>query len=245
MTLIDTHVHIDFYPNPEKIAASYEQQKIYTLFVTNLPELYGKYIKLFNNYRYVRLCLGFHPQVAREFEFKYDLFDKYVNNTKYIGEIGLDYKGEFKDIRLKQYEIFNYVTSPQFSAGRVYSIHSKHSEDDVFEVLQKNNVKHAILHWYSGKLTTLEKFVNNGYYFSINPKMFLTKNGKKIIERIPKNLLLFETDGPFVRVNNKIIQPKDIREIYEKIERMIPDFEEITFRNFKRLLIEKDFSNKN
>ncbi|WP_182200265.1 TatD family hydrolase [Paraliobacillus salinarum] len=242
MPLIDTHVHIDFYPYPNQIADSYEKNRIYTLFVTNLPELYEKHQKAFNNYKYVRLCLGYHPQVASDFEFKYQLFEKYISDTRYIGEVGLDYKEEFKEIRQKQYEIFDFVTSPHFSKGRVYSVHSNHSEDDVLKVLVNNNVKHAILHWYSGKLTTLDKFVDNGYYFSINPKMLLTKSGQKAIERIPKNLLLFETDGPFVRFNKKIIYPKDISNIYMEIERFIPDFKEIVFKNFKRLLIEKDLS---
>src|SRR5690606_397268 len=102
--------------------------------------------------------------------------------------------------------------------------------------------KHAILHWYTGKLTTLDKLVDNGYYFSINPKMVFTNNGKKVIERIPRNLLLFETDGPFARINKKTIYPKDIKNIYLMIEKVIPDFEEIVFKNFKRLLIEMDLS---
>ena len=242
MTLIDTHVHIDFYPYPDQIADSYEKNRVYTLFVTNLPELYEKHQKVFNNYKYVRLCLGYHPQVASEFEFKYHLFDKYIHNTKYIGEVGLDYKNEFKEIRKKQYEIFDYVTSSHISKGRVYSIHSNQSEDDILKVLLNNKVKHAILHWYTGKLTTLDKLVDNGYYFSINPKMVFTNNGKKVIERIPRNLLLFETDGPFARINKKTIYPKDIKNIYLMIEKVIPDFEEIVFKNFKRLLIEMDLS---
>jgi TatD DNase family protein len=68
-----------------------------------------------------------------------------------------------------------------------------------------------------------------------------SKNGLKIIERIPKSLLLFETDGPFVRNNNKIIQPWDLKRLYQKVDIIIPKFEEIVFNNFKRLLIERDF----
>jgi len=242
MTLIDTHVHIDFYPDPQGIAKSYENNKIYTLFVTNLPELFAKYSKSFNQFKYVRLCLGYHPQVTSEFEFKYQEFEKQVESTRYIGEVGLDYKSEFKDVRKLQYDAFEFITSPQFSKGRVYTIHSNNAEDDVYNVLKNNDVKHAILHWYGGKLTTLDKLVNQGYYFSINPKMVSSKNGLKVIKRIPKNLLLFETDGPFARVNRKIIMPEDLKDIYQKIEHVIPHFEEVVFNNFKRLLIEKDLT---
>lgn len=242
MPLIDTHVHIDFYPNPYETAKSYENNRIYTLFVTNLPELFAKHSKSFNNFKYVRLCLGYHPQVTSEFEFKYHEFEQLVKTTRYIGEVGLDFKREFEDVKRQQYETFEYITSPQFSKGRVYTIHSNHAEDDVLKVLENNQVKHAILHWYTGKLTTMDKLISHGYYFSINPKMLSSKNGLKIIERIPKNLLLFETDGPFARIDRKIIKPDDLKGIYKEIESIMPNFEEIVFNNFKRLLIEKDLT---
>jgi TatD DNase family protein len=154
MTLIDTHVHIDFYPDPHKIAKSYESNGIYTLFVSNLPELFAKHIKTFSQFKYVRLCLGYHPQLTGEFEFKYHLFKKYISKTKYIGEVGLDYKKEFLEIRKKQCEVFEYITSAEFSNGRIYNIHSNYAENDVLNILENNKVKHAIMHWYTGKFTT-------------------------------------------------------------------------------------------
>ncbi|PEM44314.1 TatD family hydrolase [Bacillus toyonensis] len=240
MRLIDTHVHIDFYPDPHKIAQEYERLKIYAMFVTNLPELFHKYYTTFQGYRYVRLCLGYHPQVSTEYAFNESLFKKLVSKTRYIGEVGLDYHNEHIDIKNRQIQAFEFITSPSFNKGRIYTIHSKQSEDTVLEILLKNKVKHAIFHWYSGKISTLEKIVNNGYYFSLNPKMLQTKNGKKIIEHLPINKILFETDGPFVRYNRKIIYPSTLPEIYGDFEKFIPSFTEITFKNFKRLLIEKD-----
>src|SRR5690625_297686 len=150
MTHIDTHVHIDFYPNPHSIAIKYERLKIYTLFVTNLPELFQKHFDSFKSYKYVRLCIGYHPQVASEYKFNKDLFDKLIVNTRYIGEVGLDFQYEHSDIKKRQIKAFEYITSPEINRGRIYSIHSKNTENTVLEILIKNNVKHAIFHWYSG-----------------------------------------------------------------------------------------------
>lgn len=241
MPLIDTHVHIDHYPEPHKVAQEYERLKIYTMFVTNLPELFSKHYNSFQGYKYVRLCLGFHPQVASEFNFNDSLFNELIQHTRYVGEVGLDFYNEHVDIKNRQIRTFEYITSPAFNRGRVYSIHSKHAEDLVLEILIKNKVKHAIFHWYSGKLSTMENIIENGYYFSLNPKMLQSNNGQKIIERIPTNRILFETDGPFARYNKKIIYPPSLAEIYSEFEKVIPSFKEHVYKNFRRLLLEKDF----
>ena len=243
MTLIDTHVHIDFYENPLEVALEYEELKIYTLFVTNLPEVFQKHFKSFSNLKYVRLCIGYHPQVASEYDFDKKLFEECLQLTNYIGEVGLDFQNENQEVKQKQVDAFEYICSPKYNSGKIYTIHSKGTEDLVLSILKKNQVKHAIFHWYTGKLSTLDSIVNEGYYLSLNPKMINTKNGQKIISRIPKNKILFETDGPFARVNKSIIYPKDIKGIYENFNSILPNFEELVFKNFRRLLIERDIKN--
>ncbi|CAM4019785.1 TatD family hydrolase [Mesobacillus zeae] len=240
MPLIDTHVHIDFYPEPEKVALQYEMLQIYALFVTNLPEIFNKHFSAFQKLKYVRLCLGYHPQISSEYELDVELFKRLVEKTRYIGEVGLDFHNEHENIKNRQINAFEFVTSPCFNKGRVYSIHSKQSEDLILDILIKNNVKHAIFHWYSGKISTLEKIIEQGYYFSLNPKMLTTKNGNKIIDRIPHNKILFETDGPFARYNKKIIYPTELSKIYSDFGNLIPSFNDLVFNNFRRLLIEKD-----
>ncbi|MGG2054652.1 TatD family hydrolase [Lysinibacillus pakistanensis] len=244
MPLIDTHVHIDYYSSPHQIAKSYEQNKIYTFFVTNLPEVFEKLHYDFQSYKYVRICLGYHPQVCSEFPLDKQLFRKCALHTKYIGEVGLDFKNEHVDIINKQIDAFEFITTPEFNTNKIYSIHSKHTEDIILEILKKNKVKHAILHWYTGKLSTLDKLVNEGYYFSLNPKMTTSQNALKRIERIPPQRILFETDGPFIKYNNELILPNHIQKAYNDFELIIPNFQEIVFQNFRRLLLERDLKNE-
>lgn len=75
--------------------------------------------------------------------------------------------------------------------------------------------------------------------------MLTSKNGREIIQSIPKSQQLFETDGPFARKDKKIVYPKDLKEIYWDFEKVIPDFEKIVFSNFKRLLFQKDIDKLN
>lgn len=75
---------------------------------------------------------------------------------------------------------------------------------------------------------------------SLNPKTLLSKSGKNIISKIPKDKILFETDGPFARINRKSLKPSDIGAFYKLFEQEILEFEKQVFNNFRRVLIEKD-----
>lgn len=49
-----------------------------------------------------------------------------------------------------------------------------------------------------------------GHYFSVNSAMIESSNGQKIIDRILPSQLLTETDGPFVKVGSRAVEPRDI-----------------------------------
>lgn len=245
MGYVDLHVHIDFYSNPTELANEYENLKIYTIFVTYLPEIFLKTRHKYENYKYVRMALGFHPDMVGEYSFDKSEFEKSLKYTRYIGEVGLDFSGSNQQFKNEQLDIFNQITSPKYNKGNVYSIHSRKAESEVLEILKRNNVKNAIFHWYTGGKKTLKDIASSGYFFSVNHKMLTSKNGREIIQSIPKSQLLFETDGPFARKDKKIVYPKDLKEIYWDFEKVIPDFEKIVFSNFKRLLFQKDIDKLN
>ena len=86
----------------------------------------------------------------------------------------------------------------------------------------------------------VKEFIKEGYYFSINPAMLRSLAGKKIIGEIPMERVLVETDGPISKINGKKIEPKNLIEVYEKIDDIynIKNCRNIIYNNFKRLLNE-------
>lgn len=60
----------------------------------------------------------------------------------------------------------------------------------------------------------------------------------EIIDRIPKNKLLIESDGPYSKVNGKKYQPQFLIKMYELIARSIndPDLIRRIYYNFEELL---------
>ncbi|WP_418027536.1 TatD family hydrolase [Paenibacillus sp. JJ1722] len=110
------------------------------------------------------------------------------------------------------------------------------------------SIKGAIFHWYSGSLSLLKKIVEAGYYFSINPAMIQSSNGCKIIEKIPRDRLLTETDGPFVKIEGKVITSQDISLVLKYLGLLwncsYADVELQIKSNFKQVLLPIKYSNE-
>ena len=81
--------------------------------------------------------------------------------------------------------------------NKIISVHSRRAEKVLLELLKKNEIKNVIFHWYSGPVNIINEIVDQGYYFSINEAMTLSDNGRKIIDAIPRERILTETDAPY------------------------------------------------
>lgn len=211
--LFDTHAHLDLSTNFNEEVISIEKRKIYTIAVTNLPPLY---IKLKNRIesKYIKPALGFHPELLEKYQ-KYipDMWGL-LEDAKYIGEVGLDYKTAVnsKAIQLRFFESLIYKCNE--IGGKILTIHSRNSVDDILSIIGSNFNSKFILHWYSGNLKNIDLAIANGAYFSINRAMFNSINGLKIINHIPLDRLLLESDFPFVIKGNKeIFKVTDINDI--------------------------------
>lgn len=236
--LSDMHVHIDYMKDYLSFFKSFEENRIYALFVTNLPEIFQKCNQTFPNSKYVKLGLGYNPQLAKDYKFNSELFDKLLAETKYIGEVGLDYSSEFKGSKEAQVKAFEYISYRAGHLNKIMSIHSRKAEEDVLDILINNNVKTAIFHWYSGKKETVYKILDQGYYFSVNYSMLNSKSGLEIIKLIPHDKLLIETDAPFgktfIKGNNY-----NLSEIYNSfsLKLGIDNFEKRIYNNLSDLLL--------
>lgn len=236
---VDFHVHIDYYPNYNTIFNFYNNQKIYTLFVTNFPEVFKKAKDSFPESKYVKIALGYHPEMIGMRPFKQKSFDEYLDETKYVGEVGLDFSKDHIKNRDEQIRIFRYICRKTADQNKIMSVHSRHAELDVLANLKEFGVKHAVFHWYTGSIKNLEDVIESNYYLSLNPAMLRTKRGREIIQSVPLPQILIETDGPHSKYNNRQTVPDDIPSIYRDFEHFlgIDNLREIVFDNLNRLLV--------
>lgn len=232
--MVDVHCHFDMADNPIRYISENENKKIITIGMTNLPSHFRLGIEHIREYKYIRLALGLHPLRANDHKKEYSNFRKYVNETSYIGEVGLDFSPEgfrTKEIQIKSFE---FVLDCIKGQKKIISLHSRRAEKEVLEMISNRSIETAIFHWYSGSLNVLDKIINCGFFLSINSAMLNSKNGREIIAKIPKELILTETDYPF-------IEKAEIKIVLEYLSRLWlitePEVERIIDDNFRRLLL--------
>ena len=234
--MIDVHCHFDLAQNPERYIADNERKKVITIGMTNLPSHFKMGVAHIKRYKYIRLALGLHPLRAKEHFKEYVKFKQYVDETSYIGEVGLDFSKEGFSTKEIQIKSFEFVLDCMKSKSKILSLHSRRAEKEVLDMLIDKGISNAIFHWYSGSVSTLHKIISAGFFLSINSAMIQSDNGKKIIAEIPKEQILTETDYPFIEKSN-------ISSIFQYLAQLWGDsewkVEQIIDSNFRQILINK------
>lgn len=238
MRLIDTHFHLDFYRDHHHWYEQTNTLKQYTLCVTNSPEIYYSCKKLYPETQYIKFALGYNPQVCSEIVLNKRMFLSELSKTKYIGEVGLDFSSKHIGTKMKQVDAFEFICRSVADSGKLLTVHSRNAEKDTFDIMARNGIKRAIIHWYTGDLENMQKFIGAGYYFSVNSNMCTTSKGRRIISKIPLDKLLVESDGPFTKVGTHKYTPINLRDVYSILATTIStrNVENIVYENFNRLL---------
>jgi TatD DNase family protein len=241
MRLIDTHCHVDLYPDYTEVIEETERAQVYTIAVTNTPSVFRHCSALTEGKRFIRTALGLHPQLVRERHQEMGLMLDLLGETKYIGEVGLDFVTQDDRERALQQQVFAKILERCAESGdKVLTIHSRRAAAEVVDMIGQSYSGKIILHWYSGPPKVLEKALSYGYYISINTSMIGSAKGRQIVMEIPRDRLLTESDGPFVKVSGRPARPRDMGSVIEGLAGMW-DVEETqaavtVYNNFRSML---------
>ncbi|MBU2576739.1 MAG: TatD family hydrolase [Nanoarchaeota archaeon] len=136
-----------------------------------------------------------------------------------IGEIGLDYNSysrparnsvpselgtspEVPDssgkMREKQKEVFRKVLKLAKKIDKPVVIHSRKAEEDAIDILEELKMKAVIMHCFNGKKSLIKRGVDNGWFFSVPPVIARLEHFKMLVEMVPLEQLLTETDAPYL-----------------------------------------------
>jgi TatD DNase family protein len=210
---VDTHCHVDRYPDPNAILDVARRQGVAVVAVTETASSYQTLAVGLGQKEGVRLALGLHPlRAARLGPLESPLFDRLIEGTDYVGEVGLDGSREGKSTLGVQVDVFERILSHSEITSKVLSVHSRGAERQTVSRLADAGVS-AILHWYSGPLGVLEEALGAGFYFSINLAMLKSKKGRRIVHEIPRERVLTESDGPYVQVGGRPGGPGDMSQV--------------------------------
>lgn len=223
--IIDTHCHFDMMPQPEAYIRRREQAGDIVIGMTNLPSHFLMGRPHLKGYKHIRLALGLHPLLVDDGKTQLALFRQLVDQTSYIGEIGLDFSREGIATKGEQVTVLRELLSAIRDKKKIVSVHSRKAEKELLALLCEYEIENVIFHWYSGSVDLIPAILSKGYYFSVNEAMCLSKNGRAIIEKIPRERVLTETDAPYnerISIQNVLncLNMKDV-DVHENFTQLI------------------------
>ena len=251
MELFDTHSHY----NDEKFDIDREEtiQKTYKQGITkfvcagyNLKSS-REAIDLANKYELIYSICGIQPNDLEDYNEENILAIKeFAKNKKNvaIGEIGLDYywNKENKDLQkqafIEQINLANELELP-------IVIHSRDAVQDTIDLLKENPVnKKGIFHCAQLNKYLIEEGLKLGFYISFaGPITFKnSKNAKEIVNLVPNDKILIETDSPYLApepVRGTRNDSINVRYVAQKIAELkglsVEEIAKITYQNAIRI----------
>lgn len=165
--------------------------------MTNRPCFFREGIKHVKPYKKIRLALGLHPLQLDKLDSDLNEFNELIDQTSYIGEIGLDFSLEGRKTRDKQVGCFEEILCMLSERNKILSIHTRQAERTALDLLDLFYQENVIFHWYSGSSELIPEIVEHGYYFSINEAMLSSNKGRELIRQMPSHRVLTESDAPY------------------------------------------------
>src|SRR5262249_35586451 len=71
-----------------------------------------------------------------------------------------------------------------------------------------------------GPLSLVDKALDAGLYFSINPAMLRNEKGRKVVAALPHDRAMTESDGPFAKAYGHSTRPSDISRLVSDLARL-------------------------
>ncbi len=239
---IDTHAHIE--GDVRKYIDNAKSKNV--MVVINASEDYESSInsiKMARENKEIYACIGVHPLNVNEYKGNIKDFYELALDKRVvaIGEIGLDYHYS-KDNKELQKKVFREFLELAENVNKPVVIHMREATMDTINILSEYNVK-GVIHAFSGSLETANILISMGFLLGVGGVLTF-KNSKlyEVIEKIPIEKILLETDAPYLTPHPYRGQKNESAYIpiiasslanYKKVD--IKIIEEITTSNAKRI----------
>ena len=203
--IFDTHAHYDdsrFEEDRDKLLCSLKVKGVSHI-VNCGCDLKSSLstLNLAEKYDFIFAAIGVHAHEAEETT-EDDLaeIEKLYSNKKVVavGEIGLDYHYDFSP-RERQIEIFERQLILANKLNLPVIVHDREAHEDTMNLLKKHRPK-GVVHCFSGSAEMAKEIVKLGMYIGIGGAVTF-KNAKKpieVVEYLPLDRLLLETDAPYM-----------------------------------------------
>lgn len=255
--LIDTHAHLNaeqFEEDLEIVIERALQSGVEKMIVVGFDrKTIQRAIELSEKFSFIFAVVGWHPVDAIDCtEEDLEWIESLATQPKVvgIGEIGLDYYWDKspKEIQQKllrrQIQLAKKVNLP-------IVIHNRDATQDLIQILKEEKASEVggIMHCFSGSAETAIECVKMNFYISLaGPLTFKNaRQPKEVVERIPLENLLIETDCPYLAPHphrGKRNEPAFVKLVAEEIalikNQTFDTVAKVTTENAKRVFRLKD-----
>ncbi|MCS6956377.1 MAG: TatD family hydrolase [Patescibacteria group bacterium] len=249
--LFDTHCHLNFKAFDNIIKKVIDEAKKTGIKNIVIPgtdiDTSKKAVKIANNFEGVYASVGIHPHHIKKYQlsnidYKKDLaeIEKMLSENKKIvaiGEIGID-KYIYQKTKYENYQIDeNFIKLQkiifinQLKLAKKYKktvvIHNRQATDEILKIFSDNQSLidnlNLVFHCCEAQNKILDFAIKNKIFIGIDGDIFYSKTKQDFVKKIPLELLVLETDAPFLSPFKKTKkdyfpnEPKNLKIIAEKI----------------------------
>lgn len=206
--LFDSHSHIgtvEFDSDRDEVCKRIEDTGMsYVIDIGVDLESSMKAIKLAEKYPWCYATVGYHPHEVKDLDDDtLMLIEGLAKKPKVvaIGEIGLDYYRDYSPRDLQR-KWFREQIRLALKLGMPIVIHDRDANDDVLKILKEEKAfgTKVLMHCYSGSRELARQYVKLGAKISISGTITYknARRGIEVVEAIPLEHLLIETDCPYL-----------------------------------------------
>lgn len=194
--LLDAHVHLPAYPDPEGVVAAAGRMGVGLVSVTESAGQAPLSLALKERHKGLRCFLGVHPSEAGKPSGGLEELGPLWGLADGVGEIGLDPKYSQVGKTSPQMDLFVAQVEVAERMRKPLQVHTRDAEGSCLDVLEGRSLGPVLFHWYEGEESLGRALAIPRSFVSFGPAVLYSKKLARIARRCPLEAVLTESDGP-------------------------------------------------
>lgn len=238
----DVHSHLNLKQYDSDLAEVINRLKeteTHTIVIGTDLENSRKAVEIASQHEGIYAAIGVHPVDDPKRDFKEEDFEELVKHPKVvaIGECGLDfYHAKKADDFERQRELFMNQIHFALKHDKPLMIHARSAYQELLDMLEPLKREHreklrGNIHFFAGNWQEAQRFHVLGFTTSFTAVITNTGEFDEVIKNSPLNMIMSETDAPFVapaKYKGQRNEPSYVSEVVKRIAEIRgEDFESV------------------
>lgn len=237
----DIHSHLnspDYEKDLDEVIKRLRETESYTIVIGTDFESSQRALDLADKYEEIYACIGVHPIDDPGQTFEKEKFEKLIKHPKVvaIGECGMDFFHADKNTDYeRQKKLFLDQISFAIAYDKPIMIHARNAYEEILQILEPFKLKHSVklrgnAHFFAGNIDIAKRFFNIGFTISFTGVITFTHDYDEVIKSTPLNMIMSETDSPYVTpvpYRGRRNEPSFVVEVIKKIAELRGEDEEM------------------